>query len=102
LVQLLFFHVLFDVFHVPSFRPGDSTAGKPSGNPFRRLNAGGPLLVPTGGKEVTRTKERERRREMETKRTQETFGATAPGRRVLYSASWVLAASPPSGDAAVL
>src|SRR5262245_44355515 len=27
-------------------------------------------------------------------RTQETFGAAAPGRRVLYSASWVLHASP--------
>src|SRR4029450_12215209 len=30
--------------------------------PFRRVNAGDPLLVPTGGKEVTRTKEKERRR----------------------------------------
>jgi len=28
-------------------------------------------------------------------RTQETFGAAAPGRRVLYSASWVLRAPPP-------
>ena len=28
-------------------------------------------------------------------RTQETFGAATPGRRVLYSASWVLPAPPP-------
>jgi hypothetical protein len=67
-------------------------------SPFRRVNAGSPLLVPTTGKEVTAgTRKKEQK-----KRTQETFGATTPGRRVLYSASWVLAASPLSGDAAVL
>ena len=32
-------------------------------------------------------------------RTQETFGAAAPGRRVLYSASWVLARLRRGGDA---
>src|SRR6266508_790780 len=58
LLDLFVLEALFDVFHVPSFRPGDSTAGKQSGNPFRRLNASGPLLVPTGGNQATRTKER--------------------------------------------
>ena len=40
--------------------------------------------------------------ERRTERTQETFGAAAPGRRVLYSASWVLVRLRRSGDAAPL
>jgi hypothetical protein len=32
-------------------------------------------------------------------RTQETFGAATPGRRVLYSASWVLKRLRRGGDA---
>src|SRR5436305_12816713 len=35
------------------------------------------------------------------KRTQETFGAAAPGRRVLYSASWVLSTRHPRVEGGV-
>src|SRR6185436_313789 len=102
LVDLFVFERVFEVFHraIPLFGrgivlPGISLATVPREQrrsevisfpdpirPSRRTRRG-------AGRGTRRARDRCRNGEM---RTQETFGAAAPGRRVLYSASWVLRA----------
>jgi hypothetical protein len=66
-------------------------AAEPIGIP----GSGGVEPPPGGAADAAETAEGDQMRRGEQTRTQETFGAAAPGRRVLYSASWVLRAPPP-------
>ena len=108
-VELLVLERLFFmVFHDVPSRSGraDSTAGhlrddRKRTGAARALNAQSPIGIPGSGDHSTsgRTSAARPTRRVPRKsgkmRTQETFGAAAPGRRVLYSASWVLRAPPP-------